>query len=255
MTKKDERAESYVHQVRENTQQLSGALLDENQHLRKVLASLLNEKLAYHEQNVRLKADLEGQRRQREELKAQLDRLESEHRRFTEQYLVVEQQNNNLAQLYVASYRLHSTLEWREVLAVIQEIVVNLIGCEELALFELLPDGRELRLLHAHGVEPQAIAPLHHGDGAIARAAQTGERWIGARGEPARPEEARLTACIPLKLSGQVTGVIALFQLLGHKSELESIDLELFDLLATHAATALHSSLMHSRIRSAGARW
>ena len=39
-----------------------------------------------------------------------------------------------------------------------------------------------------------------------------------------------------------LTGAIAVFRLLGQKSGLEEIDLQLFDLLASHAATALYSS-------------
>jgi hypothetical protein len=42
------------------------------------------------------------------------------------------------------------------------------------------------------------------------------------------------------------------FRLLGHKPQLESVDLELFDLLATHAATALYCSDLHARLRQSG---
>ena len=41
-------------------------------------------------------------------------------------------------------------------------------------------------------------------------------------------------------LEGRVTGAITVFNLLGQKPGLEPVDLQLFDLLASHAATALH---------------
>jgi hypothetical protein len=49
------------------------------------------------------------------------------------------------------------------------------------------------------------------------------------------------------RLTGKVTGAIAVFRLLGQKSGLEEIDLQLFDLLASHAATALYSSHVRAK--------
>jgi GAF domain-containing protein len=47
---------------------------------------------------------------------------------------------------------------------------------------------------------------------------------------------------VPLVLNGESIGAIAVFRLLAHKPEFEPLDLELFDLLASHAAVALHYS-------------
>jgi hypothetical protein len=44
-----------------------------------------------------------------------------------------------------------------------------------------------------------------------------------------------------------VSGAIALFRLLPQKSGIEAVDRELFELLATHAATALHCARLHAR--------
>jgi hypothetical protein len=54
------------------------------------------------------------------------------------------------------------------------------------------------------------------------------------------PGEEDLTAVVPLQLAGQVTGVISIFRLLPQKPRFEDLDHELFDLLASHAAMALH---------------
>ncbi len=51
--------------------------------------------------------------------------------------------------------------------------------------------------------------------------------------------EPGLVACVPLNLGNLVYGVIAIFRLLDHKKGLEPLDYELFDLLASHAATSL----------------
>ncbi len=84
----------------------------------------------------------------------------------------------------------------------------------------------------------------------IGRTAATGERYVRNGNAPdpaATSEEGDLTACIPLRVDGKVTGAIALFRLLSHKPGLEEADHELFDLLGTQAATALYCAELHAR--------
>jgi GAF domain-containing protein len=61
--------------------------------------------------------------------------------------------------------------------------------------------------------------------------------------------DADVTACIPLRLDGVVTGAIVVYRLLPHKPGLEEIDFELFDLLALHAATALRFTQLAAEAR------
>ena len=151
-----------------------------------------------------------------------------------------EAQVANLASLYVAVTSVHGALDRPSVLSSVQEIVTNLIGSEELAIFETdAPHGR-LTLLASTGIEPGPYQELYIGDGAIGRAAATGERLIRQEGGSLTEDgDAALTACIPLKVAGRVVGVLAVFRLLPHKGRLDSIDIDLFDVLAAHAASAL----------------
>ena len=66
-----------------------------------------------------------------------LSEIQEESKKASERYVEVEQQNTNLANLYVASYQLHSTLDFREVIQIVQEIVINLIGAEAFAILLL----------------------------------------------------------------------------------------------------------------------
>jgi transcriptional regulator with GAF, ATPase, and Fis domain len=92
--------------------------------------------------------------------------------------------------------------------------------------------------------------PLH--SSLIGRAVRSGRVYLAGKENAAgaTAEESSLTACIPLKLDDEVIGAIAIFQLLQHKSALEDLDYEMFDLLATHAATALYCTALHARLRS-----
>lgn len=243
----------YVFRVREQTRQHLQELLKENEKLRHSTASLeaermrlLSEKMILQEKLLNLREEHDRFQREQAEIRRRLAETEEENRQFSLQSLEIEQQNNNLANLYVASYQLHGTLDHGEVVAAIKEIVINLIGCEEFGLYEVDEEGRALRLVGFFGIDPEMYATVPLGSGLIGRAAATGVRYLlgSPAGAPA-PRETHLTACIPLKLGETVLGALAVFRLLPHKGGLKAVDHELFDLLATHAATALYVSRLH----------
>ncbi len=277
MRRNDGEGPAYVLKVGEDNRRYAQDLLSENERLRFLVASLENERLSLVEkvadvdrllqerdavgavvaglrqEQQRLVAELQRvceeqsrQEKDRNELRDQLADIERQNRRFSEEYVEVEKRNNNLMSLYVASYRLHGTVDRKEVLETIQEIVANLVGCEEQAVFEV--EEGALRLVASVGIDPAAYRELALGEGAIGRAALEGRIRVHSPGEAAGGEEG-LTACIPLKLEGEVTGAIALFRLLPQKAALEDVDHELFELLATHAATALYCTRLHQRAR------
>jgi nitrate/nitrite-specific signal transduction histidine kinase len=263
-TKKDGEAKgSYVFKVREDTRRYVQDLLGENEKLRSLVASLeseksrlLSEKMTLQEKLLALREELDRVVHEQSDLRRQLTEVAAANQRYSHQYGEVEQQNNNLANLYVASYQLHSTLDRGEVLAAIKEIVINLIGSEEIAIYEMSADGASLRLVGSFGIDPVAYATVPLGSGVIGRTAVSGDLYLpGKEGDLARaPREAHLTVCVPLKLAEEVYGALAVFRLLPQKKGLEAIDYELFNLLAAHAGTALYLSRLHGeKIAAAGA--
>jgi hypothetical protein len=232
-------SDSYVRKVSEDTARYTRDLLRENHRLRALAARLeadgrnLRAELQHHtETSMRERADLESQ----------LAQVETESRQYLEDYLEVEQQNANLANLYVASLRLHSTLIRTEVLSAIEEIIINLVGSEELAIIEIDPQTREPRVALAFGLDARTFDDLPAGaQQQIESCFLSGEIWVRASGD-----ESPLTACIPLAVDGELIGAIAIFRLLQQKTGIEPVDHELFGLLAAHAATALYCSGLHS---------
>lgn len=241
---------AYVRKVQEETQSFTQDILAEVERLRVLAATQEREVRRQQGQLESLLA--ESARHQREEtaLKAQLDGIRADTVTRAARYAEIEQQNSNLANLYVASYRLHGTLDRKEVIAAIQEIVANLIGSEEAALFELEPGTQALTLLASFGVDADKWRSVPMGQGFIGRSARTGEVFVAGENGGAPPEgaEAGLTACVPLKIDGQVMGVVALFALLPQKSGIEELDRELFDLLASQAAFALYCTQLHALV-------
>ncbi len=173
---------------------------------------------------------------ERERLRQRVAELEAETQRISDEYVAVQERSTELTQLYVALERLHGGLSRADTLAAIQEIVINLVGSEELAVFERR-DGA-LSLVHAFGVPPRVLDALRLDAGALAAAA-AGKLYVAGReGRPAAGEE-DLTAAIPLRAGDALVGVIAVFRLLGHKPVLAESDDAVFDLLSTHAGLAL----------------
>jgi nitrate/nitrite-specific signal transduction histidine kinase len=240
---------AYVHQVHGDTQRYLQDLVDENAKLRALVDEVEGENRRLHERVVSSAVELRALIEARRGLADRLVKSEAESRRIAEQFAVVEQQNANLANLYVATYRLHATLERDEVVTAVHEIVQNLIGCQEFAILELALDGRALSLVSWCGVEAATIHAISIDDGIVGEVVRRGEtfvskevpHWLGPHG--ALP----ITACVAMKLDQRVTGVIVLFRMLKQKTRIEAVDRELLELLGTHAASALFVTRVHAR--------
>ncbi len=176
-------------------------------------------------------------------IRGQLHEVESENHQFAERYVEIQEENNNLANLYVASYQLHSTLDAAEVLKVIVEIVINLVGAEDFAIYIHDEGTRYLEPVACEG-RPLADFPrVEIGTGFVGESVASGQ--VVEREVTSSSAETALVS-IPLLVGERPVGVIAIYGLLQQKSGFSSLDHELFTLLAGHAATAILASRIHS---------
>jgi len=179
----------------------------------------------------------------------QLRSVEGENLQFAERYVEVEEENNNLANLYVASYQLHSTLDPSEVVKVILEIVINLIGAEIFGVYVIEEGTDELRPVASEGEPVSAFPMLQVGEGLVGRSVTEGEVELGdpgaSGGPPSRGGEPVVS--IPLRLDDRPVGAIVIYKLLQQKDGFSAHDNELFTLLAGHAATAIFASRLYAQ--------
>ncbi len=255
MRKDDEQPAGYVQKVHEETWRFAQQLLTENERLRALTVTLQSDTRRLEEELLMARRVMECREQEQGCLQRQLTEIATDTHRLSGRYAELEQQNWNLMNLYVASHRLHGTLDRQEVLATIQEIITNLIGSEETAVFELDEQKAVLHLVASMGIDAARFRNVSLDSGVIGRVARTGEAFVATEADGQRSaDEARLTACIPLKVEGRVTGAVAIFRLLEQKSGLESVDRELFDLLGSHAATALYCTALHAAVGGASGR-
>lgn len=245
----ESRAEKFLELFNKG-KEFTEELLRENQRLRYRLASLETEGGGREEVD-RLRAEIAQLTEENRRIAARFREVEEENKDFANRYLEIEEQNNNLANLYVASYQLHSTLDFKEVIQIVQEIVINLIGAESFAILLLDEKTNELKTIACEGddVMPGIEAlSARLGEGILGQVAKTGESYyVNQATDGARVTLDHPLAAVPLKIKEHVIGVISIYKLLQQKDSFSAVDYELFSLLAAHAATAIFSSKLYSQ--------
>jgi nitrate/nitrite-specific signal transduction histidine kinase len=234
---------SYVDRVREDTQKYIRHLLAENEQLRLTTAQLESEATRLRQELGAVRQELMHHREAEVELSRSIERIRAESEQYLAQFAQVELHNANLANLYVTSYQLHGTLRRDSILQALQEVIVNLIGSEEFAICETDFDGT-LTVAASVGVDPATVS---WATPRMRAAAESRVLYVG----PADREPGDPLVCLPLQVDGQLVGMIVIFGLLAHKPQLEPLDHELFDLLASQASTALYCCRLQERVQEA----
>ena len=173
------------------------------------------------------------------ELAQRITVLEAELTDMEKLLVTTERQASRLANLYVAAYQLHASLDPVEVRGAVGEIAVNLLGAEACVLLLALDPGVAGHEIINLVSDAPAPAPFDRprylgGDDALVDAglADGGVRFGPAPGSHA-------VAVVPLAVQGQTLGALVILRLLAHKAGLHREDRELLDLLGAHAASAL----------------
>jgi len=242
------RAEEFLALFRRGAE-FSRELLAENERLRRRVSDIQERQTsaAYDDQEWdKLREELISRvqllETERADVLARLRAVEEENRLFAGRYLEIEEENNNLANLYVASYQLHSTLDLGEVLKIIIEIVINLVGAELFAVYVLDERSEQLEAVASEGAPVSEFPSAPLGSGVIGASLRSGDMVL----EDAHTDDLeRPIVCIPLRVEDRPIGAIAIHRLLAQKETFSPLDHELFTLLAGHAATAIFAAQLH----------
>ncbi|MGC8916998.1 MAG: GAF domain-containing protein [Thermoanaerobaculum sp.] len=176
-----------------------------------------------------------------QELAARLARTEADVKELAAQLAASERQISRLMNLYVATYQLHATLTPEEVLQTIAEIAVNLLGAKKFVVILRRDGGQGFEVALAQGLEASDAAFF---SGEEYRGGEVGVDATLADGvlRLAPIPKSTMVAVVPLKVQGELVGVLAVLELLPHKPALRPEDRELLDLLSAHAASALFAA-------------
>lgn len=188
-------------------------------------------------------------RHEQDDAMRRISELEQENLDFANQLVQVEDVNNNLTNLYIASSRLHSTLDREETLEIIKEVVINFVGAEKFAVLLFDKSNQKLTFETGEGFEADEQFPdISLGEGIIGETAATAENYFHSGSVSEGSDEISLPiVAVPLIIHEKMIGVLAIYRLFIQKEQLESIDYQLFSMLGEHAASALFSSTLYSR--------
>jgi hypothetical protein len=168
------------------------------------------------------RADQDGERRT-QELLQRIRELEGNLSELEDLLLRTERQASQLANLYVATYQLHASLETSDVCAAIADIAVNLLGAERFTVW-LGDESGQLRSQDQHYAGGDALIDACVAQGSPQFGPVTGSDAIVA---------------VPFARHGDAIGVLVISAFFSHKPGLAAEDHELLDLMAAHAASAL----------------
>jgi GAF domain-containing protein len=222
-------------------------LLSENERLRFQIVKGESEKIQLQntlESEVARASQENSQLRRRiDHLEMRFTEVEAENHDFAKRYSEVSEENESLANLYVASYRLHSTLDPSEVTEIICEILMELVGAEEFAILMVEERTNELTPVRVEG--PIQSYPPHIlvGTGPIGTAVREGRPFYNEHATGGEP-----LAVIPLQIKGHAVGGLVITKMLHGRTRFDGIAKELLGLLAGHAATALMSSRLYAGV-------
>lgn len=244
--------EAFVRSLLKRGFELTEELLAENGELRSEIDRV-------REENARLRAAVASGDAIRD-LLSRIDALEAEKRellarsdprtaprRFDDERLdEIERQLNDLANVYIASFQLHTTLTPRRVLRHLLDMCGQLVGGRSFVVYLLGEDGRRAMPVGWEGLGAATPDPILVGEGEVGEACLTG---IATQKDPPRGGTlASPVAVIPIVVEGRSVGAIAIVELLAQKQAWAEVDRELFKLLGAHAGTALIAANLYAAV-------
>ena len=240
--------------------ELTEELLKENERLRANGRKLETENAALRTQ---LKSDdairealkkIDELEREKNALLSQFSQAEAVTSQFTVRYSEIEEELANLANLYVASYQLHSAMRLPAVVQHLRELLAQLVGARSHAEYQVDEKKRLLVPIYSDGVELDRLPRVQVGDAAepprggaafLERVFLTGVPHI-EEGPISHSGMDSPAACLPMRIEERAVGVVAVYELLPQKERFVAVDFELFKMLAAHAATALVGAVLYA---------
>ena len=240
------RAREQVEAIRRSVE-FAQELLRENERLRGEIEALRREGAAPPPAAAPGDAGSDRERliAERDQALGRLSAVEMENARLGDRYAELEQENDRLAHFHVASRQLHSTLEFGEVLKIVIEISINLIGAEVVVVYAIDDRSGELRPIAAEGRALEQLPAIPLDDSTVGRAVRQGEPVYGD--EAASEDSGAPLVSVPMCVQDRKLGAIVIYRLLPQKQGFTALDRELFEMLGGHAAAAALAAETYTR--------
>ena len=251
------RIETFVQQFFRKGAQLTEELLEENDQLRRMHLQLeaenakLRQQVASDNAMRDLLRKIKQLEKEKGDLLSHIHEAEMQSTRFGARFHEMEEELSKLANLYVASYQLHSTLDVQLVVKHLKELLQQLVGAQRLAIYMADTPRKYLLLVASEQIDEKKYARIPLGGDEVGhmsvaeRVFLTGVEQI-TEGPLAKCNEKSPAAVLPLRFDDRVVGVIVIHSVFEQKTAFQEVDFELFKMLGAHAASALAGAMLYA---------
>jgi hypothetical protein len=171
---------------------------------------------------------------ERNGLRDRIDAVQYESNANLERFQEIDEELNTLANLHVATWQMHSSMRLSEVVNVMVEIGVNLIGANEIVVYLL--DEERRRLLPVLERATEGATEIGLGEGLIGGAVEAGRVLVEWGAVP--------PVILPLRYGTRPLGAVVIKSWLPQKTSVTNLDAQLFTLLCEQGATALFAAYL-----------
>ncbi len=229
----------------ENGRQIAGELVQEIEAARRRLQELESDNAALR---LQLRSDtairdllqrIDNLEAERKNLNARVEDAEHLARNELAHAAAVENELANLASLYVASSQLHATMDPREVIQVMGQLLLQFVGAGAYVIYTA--EGDNLIPVASEGLPLDQLRAERVGEGAVGAAFMVQDMLVHENRAASDP-----IVTVPFRVGDEPVGAVSVYRLLEQKGTLEDADFELLRMLATQGATALAGARLHA---------
>jgi GAF domain-containing protein len=152
----------------------------------------------------------------------------------------------NDLRLAAARRRLSESRNEEDAIEGLREIVANLLGCEEIGLFQIDRRTATFRLCWSFGIDLEHYDLLQALGKTAFQRVMGGECHIELLARDRVGTGAKAQAFVPLRVANQTVAILAILRLLPQKLAFDRSDMELFKLLSDEAARPLFGAGVYS---------
>ena len=189
----------------------------------------------------RIDDDLDAALGEAERLRAQVATLLTTHHQLATLLVVADTRAGDMMKLLVAVRVLIESRDAAAALDSLRDILVNVVGTNDFAIYSLDSYGKALVPIAVVGESMRTADRMPLDSGWIGEVVRSGQLLIEPEDGSARrrgriPDVA---AVVPLKVLDRIVGAIVIARMLPHRELLGTCDRELLGLLGVYAATAI----------------
>ncbi len=183
----------------------------------------------------RLKKEIRRLEAELVDMRHKIDVIQEEKEVLADHSHTLEEQITVFVNMTVTFQRLFSSRNYVEVIGIVKEILINLIGVEQYEIHVIDKKKNAFVLITREGKKYKASK---EDERMISNTINEGLLFVS---DKKRLQEKRIpVACIPLKIDKDVLGIIIINQLLSQKDQFTQYDKEMFELLGTYVSAALY---------------